>query len=149
MKRSKWQASGLGGSPDDTESAFYEAMQNADLELMMSCWAEDDDVVCVHPGGSRVVGANAIRGVFEAMFNNGGIQAMPEKIHKIESLASAVHHLVEKVAVSTPEGLKQAYVIATNVYHKTPQGWRMVAHHASPGTAQEAKDVGVKPTFFH
>jgi ketosteroid isomerase-like protein len=40
-------------------------------------------------------------------------------------------------------------VIATNVYHKTPQGWRMVAHHASPGTPKDAADVGVKPTVLH
>jgi uncharacterized protein YbdZ (MbtH family) len=37
----------------------------------------------------------------------------------------------------TPEGDAVAYVVATNVYMRTPQGWRMVAHHASPGTQQE------------
>lgn len=149
MKQAKLQAAILGGTPDDTEAAFYEALHNADIEQMMSCWAEEDDVICVHPGGGRVIGTTAIRGVFEAMFSHGSVRAMPERVHKIASLASAVHHLVEKVAIVTPEGPSHAFVVATNVYHQTAQGWRMVAHHASPGTPHEAPDVGSKPTVFH
>jgi ketosteroid isomerase-like protein len=49
----------------------------------------------------------------------------------------------------TPQGRQQAFVIATNVYHKTPQGWRMVAHHTSPGTQHDAADVGVKAQVLH
>jgi hypothetical protein len=30
--------------------------------------------------------------VFEAMFNNGSVQAHPERVRKIESLACSVHH---------------------------------------------------------
>jgi ketosteroid isomerase-like protein len=64
-------------------------------------------------------------------------------------LACAVHHLVERVEVITPQGAKQAYVIATNVYQKMPQGWRLVAHHASPGTPQDSADMGAKPNVLH
>ncbi|RYF84137.1 MAG: DUF4440 domain-containing protein, partial [Comamonadaceae bacterium] len=35
------------------------------------------------------------------------------------------------------------------VYHKTAQGWRMVAHHASPGTAAEPGDSHDAPGFLH
>jgi ketosteroid isomerase-like protein len=103
----------------------------------------------VHPGGGRKIGAGAIRATFEAMFSNGSVQAFPERMHKVQSLASSVHHLVERVEINTPQGPKQAYVIATNVYHLTPQGWRMVAHHASPGTPGDVADAGLKPTVFH
>ena len=96
-----------------------------------------------------MIGAGAIRATFEAMFSNGSVQAFPERVYKVQSLASSVHHLVERVEVITPQGARQAYVIATNVYHKTPQGWRMVAHHVSPGTPQDAVDVGAKPTVLH
>lgn len=149
MKRAKLQAAVVGGTPDDIEQAFYEALQNADIEQLMTCWAEEDDIVCVHPGGPRMIGPGAIRAVFESMFHNGSVQAYPERVHKVQSLASAVHHLIERVEVITPNGAKQAYVIVTNVYHKTPQGWRMVAHHASPGTAKDLGDLGAKPTVLH
>lgn len=149
MKQAKLQAATLGGSADDIENAFYEALQSADIQKLMGCWADEEDIVCVHPGGPRLIGAGAIRAAFEAMFANGNIQAYPERIHKIESLASAVHHLVERVEIMTPQGPQKAWVIATNVFHKTPQGWRMVAHHTSPGTANDANDAGVKPMVLH
>jgi ketosteroid isomerase-like protein len=149
MKRAKLHAAIAGGSPDDIEQNFYEALHNADIEQLMGCWAEEDEIVCVHPGGPRLIGAGAIRATFEAMFANGSVQAHPERIHKIESLACAVHHLVERVEMMTPQGVKNAYVIVTNVYQKMPQGWRMVAHHASPGTPNDSADVGVKPSVLH
>jgi ketosteroid isomerase-like protein len=149
MKRAKLHAAIAGGSPDDIEQNFYEALHNADIEQLMGCWAEEDEIVCVHPGGPRLIGTGAIRATFEAMFANGSVQAHPERIHKIESLACAVHHLVERVELMTPQGVKNAYVIVTNVYQKMPQGWRMVAHHASPGTPNDSADVGVKPSVLH
>ena len=149
MKKAKLQAATVGGTPDDVEQAFYEALHNADLQQLMACWAEEDEIVCVHPGGPRLIGAGAIRQAFELMFGKGSVQAHPERIHKIESLASAVHHLVEKVEVLTPQGVQTACVLATNVYHKTPQGWRMVAHHASPGTAQDISELGPTATVLH
>ncbi len=149
MKKAKLQAAIVGGTADDVEQAFYEALHNADLQKLMACWAEEDEIVCVHPGGPRLIGAGAIQQAFDAMFSNGSVQARPERIHKIESLASAVHHLVERVEVLTPTGSQTAWVLATNVYHKTPQGWRMVAHHASPGTAQDVAELGQRAPVFH
>jgi len=68
------------------------------------------------------------------------VQVYPERVHKVDALASTVHHLVERIAVATPEGEKSVWVTVTNVYHKTPQGWRMVAHHASPSTSEGGGD---------
>jgi ketosteroid isomerase-like protein len=149
MKRAKLQAAIVGGSPDDIEQSFYEALQHADIAQLMACWAEDDDIVCVHPGGPRIIGAGAIRGLFETLFANGSVQAFPERVHKIESLACSVHHLVERVEVIGSQGPKQAWVIVTNVYQKTPQGWRMVTHHASPGTSADAADQNTPPKVLH
>lgn len=140
----------IGGTPDEIEAAFYEAMQTGDLDKLMACWADEDDIVCIHPGGPRIVGAGAIRAAFDAMFANGGaIHAKPEHIRRVDSLASAVHSIIEKVEVMTPEGAVQAVVIATNVYHKTAQGWRMVVHHTSPGTAGELADLQHAPQVLH
>ena len=40
----------------DAENAFYEALERCDLEGMMAVWAEDEDIVCVHPAGGRCAG---------------------------------------------------------------------------------------------
>jgi len=149
MPKARLQAATVGGTADDIETAFYDALQAGDIERLMACWADEDDIVCVHPGGPRVVGAGAIRATFESMFTNGNIQARPERVRKVESLASAVHNVLERIDVLTPQGPRQAWVIATNVYHKTPQGWRMVAHHASPGTPTDIQEVAEVPTVLH
>ena len=149
MPKVKIQAAVLGGSADDIESAFYEALQTADIERLMACWADEDEIVCVHPGGPRVVGVGAIRATFDAIFSNGSIRAWPEQVRKVEALASVVHNVLERVEVMTEAGPAQAYVLATNVYHKTAQGWRMVAHHASPGSQTEAQEINESPQVLH
>ena len=149
MPKAQQQAATVGGSPDDIEAAFYEALQNADIEKLMACWADEDEIVCVHPGGPRLIGVGAIRAAFDAMFVNGSIRAWPESVRRIESLASVVHNVRERIEVATDKGPRHAYVIATNVYHKTAQGWRMVAHHASPGSAPQAQDIGDTPRVIH
>src|SRR6476661_1908020 len=124
MRKSKLQAANLEGNADDVEAAFYDALQNADLDKLMACWADEDEIVCIHPGGPRVVGPIAIRATF-------------------------VHNLLEKVEVLTPQGPRVAWVIATNIWHKTAQGWRLVAHHASPGTPSEIQEVSDTPSVLH
>ncbi|MES2686638.1 MAG: nuclear transport factor 2 family protein [Pseudomonadota bacterium] len=137
------------GNADDIEAAFYEALQSGDIDKLMACWADEDDIVCVHPGGPRLLGPGAIRAAFDAMFANGTIRAHPEKVHKVEAMSAGVHSVLERIEVMTEEGLRHAYVIATNVYNKTAQGWRMVAHHASPGTPREMQEVSDSPQVLH
>lgn len=149
MPKVKLQAATVGGSADDIEAAFYEALQAGDIDKLMACWADEDEIICVHPGGPRVIGVAAIRAAFDAMFANGSIRAWPERVRKIESLASVVHNVLERIEILTEEGPQQAYVVATNVYHKTAQGWRLVAHHASPGTSRELREAEVAPQTLH
>ena len=139
MPKSRYRAAQIGGSADEVEAAFYEALHNADLEQLMACWADEDEIVCVHPGGPRLVGAAAIRQAFEQMFSVGAIHATPERLRRIEALGAAVHNVLERVDQQTAEGMRRAWVVATNVYLKTAHGWRLVAHHASPGRSEVAE----------
>ena len=137
------------GNADDIEAAFYEALQGGDIDKLMACWADEDDIVCVHPGGPRLLGQGAIRAAFDAMFAHGTIRAYAEKVRKVETMSASVHSVLERIEVLTEEGPRHAYVIATNVYHKTAQGWRMVAHHTSPGTPREMQEVSDSPQVLH
>jgi ketosteroid isomerase-like protein len=124
-------------SVEDVEAAFYDALRKGDIDALMACWADEEDITCVHPGGPRLVGARAIRASFGEMFTHGTVQATPEAMKQVHTLGAAIHSVLERVQVLTNEGPQEAYVVATNVYLKTAQGWRMVAHHASPGTPAE------------
>lgn len=142
-------AAHLMATPDDVETQFYEALREADIEKLMAVWSDDDDIVCVHPGGPRAVGPQAIRSSFEAIFERGGIPVQPEQVHRTHSLEVVVHSVVETVAIRSAEGVQHARVLATNVYLKTALGWRMVVHHASPGSASESHEPVDAPTTLH
>jgi uncharacterized protein (TIGR02246 family) len=126
--------------PDDIELELYEAMRAGDVDRLMELWSDDDEICCVHPGGERLVGAAAIRASFAAIFGNGTIDAVPHRVRRLESHSSAVHSVIEKIRVATAEGERFAWAVATNVYLKSARGWRLVAHHASPGSADESPD---------
>ena len=149
MSKSHLRAATVGGSADEIETAFYEALQSGDLERLMVCWANEEDIICVHPGGPRLIGAVAIRNSFEIMFSHGPIRSFPERLHKLETITSAVHNLIERVEIYTADGAQIAFVTSTNVYMRTAQGWRMVAHHASPGTPPEIHSDIDTPTILH
>ncbi len=136
-------------SPDEIEQQFYEALQRGDIERLMAVWSDDEDITCVHPGGPRVVGAGAIRSAFDAMFANGTIDARPEKVRRLQTHSCAVHSVLEQVRVMTEEGPQSAWVVATNVYVKGALGWRLVAHHASPGSPREVQEIVEAASVLH
>ena len=70
-------------------------------------------------------------------------------MRRLESHSSAVHSVLERVRVITPDGERFAWMVATNVYLKSAQGWRLVAHHASPGSAEEAVESVESASTLH
>jgi len=149
MPRAKAQTAALLASPNDVEAQFYEALQQADLDKLMAVWSEDDEIACVHPGGPRVTGYAAIRASFEAIFANGAVALQPQGVRRLQTLGCAVHHVVERVSIADAQGSRSAWVLATNVYVKTALGWRMVAHHASPGSEEAEPAAGETPSTLH
>lgn len=139
----------VSGSADDVEAEFYEALQRGDIDRLMALWSDDEEIACIHPGGPRLVGATAIRSSFEAMFANGAIHAHPEKVRRLDAHSTAVHSVLERIRILASGGEGVAWVIATNVYVKSAQGWRLVAHHASPGTTAEIQDVAEAASTLH
>lgn len=123
-------------SADECEQLFYEAMQLGDVELMMRLWSDEDEIACIHPGGQRLIGPEAIRASFAAMFRGGGTNVRADRVRRLDLLETSVHHVVERVQAETSEGRHFALIVVTNVYVRSALGWRMVLHHASPNGAQ-------------
>jgi len=121
-------------SPQDCALAFYQAFEARDIEAMMSTWAEDEEIVCVHPGGIRHVGYDAVRHSFEQLFaGDGKLGFRLDELVTMETVGLAVQSAVEHVQSS--QGNVRGVVVATNVFMRTPTGWRMVLHHGSPAPA--------------
>jgi hypothetical protein len=49
-----------------------DALERADLEAMMAVWAEDEEIVCVHPTGPRLAGHEQVRESWRQIFAGGG-----------------------------------------------------------------------------
>jgi ketosteroid isomerase-like protein len=122
----------------DAESAFYEALERGDYETMVAVWAEDEEVLCVHPGGPRLRGTDEVLAQWKRIFEGG--QRLQVRIsHQvvIAGLMIAVHSVQENIVIEG-EGPAPHPVVATNVYQRIGAGWRMVAHHASPAPTPSA-----------
>ena len=123
----------------DAENAFYEALERCDLDGMMAVWAEDEDIICVHPAGARLTGQEQVRESWAQIFS-GGPRA---RVHiasqvAISGMMLAVHSVHENfVLEGQPQSdARAAPIVATNVYLRTAAGWRMIVHHAAPAPAQ-------------
>ena len=118
-------------TPADVALAFYQAFEARDLDAMMATWAEDEDIVCVHPGGTRMVGYDQVRSGWEQLFSGDTRLAFRlDQIVVIETVGLALQSAIEEIR--TADGVSHGMAIVSNIFLRTPSGWRMVAHHASP-----------------
>ncbi|HEY1059318.1 MAG TPA: nuclear transport factor 2 family protein [Limnobacter sp.] len=123
----------IHSSPQDIEQAFYEALEAADLDALMDLWADDEHIVCIHPGGPRVEGYHDVRDSWKEILSAGALQIRVVPVHRVEGVMVAVHNIVEQVMMNSTRGEPHVVQVnATNVFHKGPGGWKMVMHHASP-----------------
>ena len=86
----------------DAENAFYEALERCDLEAMMAVWAEDEDIICVHPGGPRLSGQDQVRESWAQIFAGGPSPrlAIAQQV-AISAMMIAVHSVHENITMWT------------------------------------------------
>jgi ketosteroid isomerase-like protein len=126
-------------TPQEAETAFYEALERADLDAMMEIWSEDDEVSCIHPGGPRLTGYEQVRENWARIFRSRQrlqVQLSDQVI--VSGMMFSVHSLHENILVRGAPGQAggvRSIVVTTNVYMRSASGWRMVLHHGSPAPA--------------
>lgn len=138
-------------TPEDAESAFYDAFERGDLAAMMVVWAEGDEVVCVHPAGPRLAGFDAVRDSWMQIFSSGmKLSVRVSASSRLDGPSVAVRSVVESITSPGAESAPQL-VNATNVYVLTDAGWRIAMHHASPPTEAPAaeEDEAAEPHTLH
>ena len=129
-------------SAEDVENAFYEAIAHANLEALMNVWADDEEIICIHPTGQRLRGAAAIRESWRTIFANNP-QLTVRITHSIHwnSMLLSVHSVVETLYLGnepTPHGP----MLATNVFQRGASGWRLLSHHCSSAAENTQENAG-------
>ncbi|GAA4860597.1 nuclear transport factor 2 family protein [Kitasatospora terrestris] len=126
--------------------AFYEALENGDPEAVESIWlgpehADDKGgVVCVHPGWPVLRGrAQVTRSYMLIMANTEYIQFFLTDV-EVELFGDVALVTCTENILSGGEPEEEGElgplvggkVVSSNLFRRTPQGWKLWSHHGSP-----------------
>lgn len=105
--------------------AFYTAFAQRDVTAMAALWAGDAAVSCVHPGW------NVLTGREDVLTSWRGILANPNQ-PRVVSGGARVQLYGDAAIVTCREFVSGTPLVATNVFVRQSDAWRLVAHHSSP-----------------
>ena len=114
---------------------FYDAFGALDIDMMEAAWETSERAVCVHPGWQPLVDWDLIKESWQRIFDNTSLMHF-----NIRHVNIAVHGDCGWVTcweniTSVVQGRATDFgVLATNIFVRSPVGWKMIAHHASPST---------------
>lgn len=130
-------------------TALYEAMERGDFEAVSGLWL-DGDVSCVHPGWPVIRGiGEVLRSYAVIMANTEYIQFFLTDVEVSVESDTALVTCTENILSGGPaeeEGelgpLVGQLVVATNVFRRTADGWKLWSHHGSPVLAESEDEEG-------
>lgn len=116
---------------------LYAAIESGDVDRLAALWDDSDDVVCVHPGWPLVRGrSRVLRSWAVIMANTAYLQFFPTDVEATVDGDVAVVTCEHGVLARSDEGDtgfgETARVVASNVFRRRADGWRLWSHHASP-----------------
>jgi ketosteroid isomerase-like protein len=134
--------------------SLYDAFETGDADLMAALWLDGPDastVSCVHPGWSPLHGRETVlRSWTMIMANTSFIQFVLTDVEVTVAGEVAVVTCGENMLTGLDDdtsgdigGLAGGRAVATNVFRRTPEGWRLWVHHASPVLTRQDADVEV------
>jgi ketosteroid isomerase-like protein len=104
--------------------AFYDAFRDEDGAAMDAVWARRAPVACIHPGWPALLGRVPVMASWHAIFASGA--------PAIRCASPRVHAIAGDVAfVVCAELVPGGKLLATNVFVREDDQWRLVHHHAS------------------
>jgi ketosteroid isomerase-like protein len=122
---------------DDAEveranARFYRAFEGLELAAMDRVWLHAEHVTCVHPGWPRLTGWPSVRASWEGIFaNTAEIRFTLSDVRAAAAGELGWVTCVENILSRVQGRLTVTSVVATNVFARALDGWRMVHHHAS------------------
>ncbi|MCS5657775.1 MAG: nuclear transport factor 2 family protein [Dehalococcoidia bacterium] len=113
---------------------FYEAFGALDIGQMEALWDTSADAMCVHPGWDALVGWDAIRASWVGIFDNTMLMHFNIRYVNVAVRGDTAWVTCAEHISSVLQGRASNFgILATNIFVRTPHGWKLSAHHASSG----------------
>jgi ketosteroid isomerase-like protein len=120
-------------TPQDAEDAYYDALEDGNLEALLTVWDTTDDISCLLPMHPLAQGRPAVREVFTRLFARGqGIALSVKHLGWIDGGDVAIHHVEESPQGRGSDGQPPLAVYGTNIYRHGAEGWRLIVHQNAP-----------------
>ena len=116
-------------------TAFYAAFEQADVDAMARVWDDEqpDALTCVHPGWPPLRGRSTVLRSWSAvMATTDYIQFFLTDVSVAVEGDTAVVTCTENVLTAVSEDGGSGAAVATNVFRRRADGWRLQTHHAGP-----------------
>lgn len=116
----------------EANARFYRAFEALDLAEMDAVWVHGEHVRCVHPGWPLLDGWDRVRASWDTIFRN-----TDEMQFTISDLVVIVRGdfgwvtCTENILGQIGDRVSVTAILATNLFERSADGWRMVHHHAS------------------
>jgi ketosteroid isomerase-like protein len=118
---------------EQANAAFYKALETLDLQAMDGLWLHEPFVRCVHPGREVLAGWETVRQSWQQIFENTRwMRVTATGVDVVVFGDVGIVSCAEDITATRDEDVGLGVAQATNVFIRTPEGWRMVVHHASP-----------------
>ena len=134
-----WPRGNMPSEDEDIEAVkaanqrFYDAFGALDIEAMEAVWEPSDRALCVHPGWQALVGWDDIRASWQGIFDNAMLMHFNVQYVNVVAEGNCGWVTCVENITSVLQGRASNFgILATNIFVRTPQGWRMTAHHGSP-----------------
>ena len=135
------------GELEAANQHFYHAFETLELAEMDAVWVHADYVKCVHPGWPLLVGWDAVRESWRVIFANTA-----EMRFTLTDVAAAGNGrfgwvtCTENILSELRGRVSVTSILATNVFERTADGWRIVHHHASHVVAAPPSEARMPAT---
>ena len=112
---------------------FYDAFGALDIDGMESAWEISDRSLCIHPGWSPLVGWDSIKESWRGIFDHATLMHFNLQYVNVAIEGDCAWVTCVENITSVLQGRANNFgVLATNIFVRTAQGWRMTAHHGTP-----------------
>lgn len=121
----------------DADSKFFGALQTLNVDAIMACWSESDDVTIIFPGIDAAKGRQDVRVAIETItYHTSKLKAVINPVTAMRHGDMGWTFLSGTLVTTHRDETLSIEVYITNIFRRESGEWKIIHHHATPGPSQ-------------